>query len=89
MTMFSVLDEPLNFARYDRPLGRPRRRWDDNIKMDLQEVVGGCGDWKELAQDRDRWRALVSAVMNFRAPKNAGNFLTSFSRRTLLHGISK
>jgi len=51
-----------------RPLGRPRRRWEDNIKMDLQEVVGGCEDWMELAQDRDRWRALVSTVMNFRVP---------------------
>ena len=51
-----------------RPLGRPRRRWEDNIKMGLQEV--GCGDmdWMELAQNRDRWRALVSAVMNFRVP---------------------
>ena len=49
-----------------RPLGRPRRRWEDNIQMDLQEVGGGCGDWMELAQDRDRWRALVSTVMNFR-----------------------
>jgi hypothetical protein len=45
-----------------RPLGRPRRTWDDNIKMDLQEMEGGCGDWMELAQDRDRWRALVSKV---------------------------
>ena len=51
-----------------RPLGRPRRRWEDNIKMDLQEVGGGCGDWMELAQDRDRWRALVSTVMNFGVP---------------------
>ena len=51
-----------------RPLGRPRRRWEDNIKMDLQEVGGGCGYWMELAQDRDRWRALVSTVMNFRVP---------------------
>jgi hypothetical protein len=51
-----------------RPLGRPRRRWEDNIKMDLQEVGGGYGDWMELAHDRDRWRALVSAVMNFRFP---------------------
>ena len=49
-----------------RSLGRPRRRWDDNIKMDLQEVGSGCGDWMELAQDRDSWRALVSTVMNFR-----------------------
>ena len=50
------------------PLGRPRRRWEDNIKMDLQEV--GCGgmDWIQLAQDSDRWRALVHAVMNLRVP---------------------
>ena len=51
-----------------RPLGRPRRRWEDNIKMDLQEVGGGRGDWMELAQDRDRWRALVSTVRDFRVP---------------------
>ena len=50
------------------PLGRPRRRWEDNIKIDLQEVGRGCGDWMELAKDRDRSRALVSAVMNFRVP---------------------
>jgi len=50
-----------------RPLGRPRPRWEDNIKMDLREV-GGRGDWMELAQDRDRWRALVNTVMNFRVP---------------------
>ena len=51
-----------------RPLGRPRRRWDDNIKMYLQEV--GCGgmDWIELAQGRDRWRAHVNAIMNLRVP---------------------
>jgi len=49
-----------------RPLGRLRRRWEDNIKMDLQEIGAGCGDWMELAQDRDSWRALVSAVRNFR-----------------------
>ena len=60
-----------------RPLGRPRRRWEDNIKMDIQEVGRGCGDWMELAKDRDRWRALVSMVMNFRVPYNAGYFLTS------------
>jgi len=51
-----------------RPLGRPRRRWEDNIKMDLEEVGGGGGDWMELAQDRDRWRALVGTVKNFRFP---------------------
>jgi len=50
-----------------RPLGRPSRRWEDNIQMDLREVGGG-GDWKELAQDRDRWRALVNTVMNLRVP---------------------
>jgi hypothetical protein len=49
-----------------RPLGRPRRRWEDNIKIDLQEVGGGHGDWMELAQDRDRWRAFVGTVRNFR-----------------------
>ena len=49
------------------PLGRPIRRWGDNIKMDFQEVGGG-GDWMELAQDRDRWQALVNTVMNLRVP---------------------
>jgi len=51
-----------------RPLGRPRRRWEHNIKMDLQEVGCGVMDWIELAQGRDRWRTLVSAVMNRRDP---------------------
>ena len=55
-----------------RTLRRSRRRWEDNIKMDLQEVGGGCGDWMELAQDRDRWRALVSTAMNLRVPKMRG-----------------
>ena len=55
-----------------RPLGRSRHRWEDNINMSLQEVGGGCGDWMELAQDRDRWRALVSAVRNLRLPKMRG-----------------
>ena len=77
-----------------RPLGRPRRRWVDNIRTDLQEVGCGYMDWIGLAQDRNRWRTLVSAVMNLRVPWNAGNFLTSckpvsFSRRTLHHGVSK
>ena len=61
-----------------RPLGRPRRRWEDNIKMYLQEVGRSCGDWMELAQDMDRWRALVSTLRNLRVPKNAGSFLTSY-----------
>jgi len=51
-----------------RPLGRPRRRWVDNIRMDLQEVGSVYMDWIEQAQDRDRWRTLVSAVMNLRVP---------------------
>jgi len=76
-----------------RPLGRPRCRWEDNIKMDLQEVGGGCEDWMELAQDRDRWRTLVSMVMILRVPKMWGiPWLAaepvSFSRRTLFHGVS-
>jgi hypothetical protein len=76
-----------------RPLGRTRRRWQDNIKMDLREV--GCRgmNWIQLTQDSNRWRTLVNAVMNLRVPQNAGNFLTSckpvsFSRRTLLHAVS-
>jgi hypothetical protein len=55
-----------------RPLRRPRRTWEDNIKMDLQEVGKGCGDWTELVQDRDRWRALVSTVRNLRVTKMRG-----------------
>jgi len=76
------------------PLGRPRRRWVDNMRLDLQVV--GCRyiDWIGLAQDRDSWRTLVSAVMNLRVPRNAGNFLTSckpvsLSRRTLHLGVNK
>jgi hypothetical protein len=77
-----------------RPLGRPKHRWEDNIKMDLQEVGRGGMDWIELAQDRDRWQALVNEVMNFQVPYNVGNFLISckpvcFLRRTLFHGVSK
>jgi hypothetical protein len=51
-----------------RSLGRPRRRWEDNIKMDLQEVERGREDWMELAQDRDKWRALVGTLRKFRVP---------------------
>jgi hypothetical protein len=75
-----------------RPLGRPRRRWED-IRMDLQEVGCGGTEWIGLAQDRDRWWAIVNAVMNLQVQQNAGNFLVgckpvSFSRRTVLHGVS-
>jgi len=60
-----------------RPLGKPRRRWEDTNKMDLQKV--GCGgvDWIELAQDREKWRVLVNAIMSLRVTYDAGNFLTS------------
>jgi hypothetical protein len=51
-----------------RPMGRPRHRWEDNIKMDLQEVRYGSMDWIDLAQDRDRWRTFVNTVMKFRVP---------------------
>ena len=71
-----------------RPLGRPRRRWEDNIRMCLQKLGWGI----VLAPNRDRWRALVYEVINLRVPWNAGNFLTSwrpvnFSGRTLLQGV--
>ena len=68
---------PKNRTVYDKKKktvesDRPRRRWEDNIRMDLQEVGGSCGDWIELVQDRDRWRALVSTVRNLRVPKMRG-----------------
>jgi hypothetical protein len=71
-----------------RPLRRSRRRWEDNIEMDFQEVRCGSTDWIELAEDRDRWRALVNVVMNLRVPYNVKNFLTnlkpvSFSKRSM------
>jgi hypothetical protein len=55
-----------------KPLGRPRSIWEDNIKMDLQVVGGSCGEWMEVAEDRDRWWALVVAVRNLRVPKMRG-----------------
>jgi hypothetical protein len=55
-----------------RPLGRPRRRWVDNIRMDLGEVGWGDVDWIDLAKDRNRWRALVNSVLKLRVPRNAG-----------------
>jgi hypothetical protein len=76
------------------PLRSPRHRWVDNIKVVFQEVGCVVVDWIELAEDRDRWRAIVNAVMKFRVVYNAENFLTScepvsFSRRTLLHEVSE
>jgi hypothetical protein len=73
-----------------RPLGIPRRRWVDNIKMDLSETGWDVMEWINLAQDMEQWRALLNAVMNFRVPENAGKFLSSciigsFSRRAQLH----
>jgi hypothetical protein len=74
----------------ERALGRPRRRSMGNIKMDLREIGWDGGDWIDLAQDMDQWRALVNTVMNLRVPENGGKFLSSstiggFSRRTQLH----
>jgi hypothetical protein len=60
-----------------RSLGRTRHRWEDNIRMDLLEVRCEGMDWVDVTQDRERWRALVNAVMNLRVPPNLGNFLTS------------
>jgi hypothetical protein len=70
-----------------RPLGRPRRRWMDNIKMDLREIGWDGVDWIELAQNKEEWRALVNTVMNLRVTKNTWKFLSKctigrFSRRT-------
>jgi hypothetical protein len=76
-----------------RPLGRPRRRWEDNIRMDLREIGWGGMDWIHLAQDRDQCRALVNTVMNLQVPLNVVKFLSSWaigrsSRRTQLHTVS-
>jgi hypothetical protein len=76
-----------------RPLGRPRRRWIDNIKMDLLEIGLSVVDWIGLAQDRYRWRALVNSVMNLRVPQNAGKLPSGctscgLSSGTQLHKVS-
>jgi hypothetical protein len=60
-----------------RPLGRPVRRWEDNIKINLREIGWGGVDWIHLAQDRDQWRVLVNTVMNLRVPQNVGKLLSS------------
>jgi hypothetical protein len=76
----------------NRPLGKRRRRWVDNIKMDLSEIVCVGMDWIDIAQDRDQWRALVNTVMNLRIPENTGKCLSSctsggFSRWAQLHEV--
>jgi hypothetical protein len=76
-----------------RALGRPRRRWRDNIKMDIREIGWGGMDWNRLAQDMDKWRALVNTVMNLQILRKVGKFLSSwttsgFSLRTQFHGVS-
>ena len=70
--LFFIINTSYSCVIGERPLGRRRHRWEDNIKMDLQEVGGSRGDWMELAQDRDRWRALVGTVRNLRVPKRWG-----------------
>jgi hypothetical protein len=67
MTYFKYIDTERR-PEGRRPLGRPRRRWEDNIKIDLREIGFGDVDWIHLAQDRDRWRALVNTVMNLPVP---------------------
>jgi hypothetical protein len=57
-----------------RPLGRPRRRWEDNIRIDRREIGWGGMDWIDLAQDRDQWRAFVNTVINLRVQLNVGEF---------------
>jgi hypothetical protein len=59
-----------------RPLGRPRRRWEDNIKTDVREIGCGCMDWIRQAQDRVQWRSLVNMALNFGVPLNVGKFLS-------------
>jgi hypothetical protein len=76
-----------------RPLGRPRRRWVDNIKMDLLEIGWGGVDWIALAQDRDKWRDLVNVIMNLRVPQNAGKLsscyiIGSLSSSSQFHRVS-
>jgi hypothetical protein len=74
-----------------RILGRPRHRWEDNIKTNVREIEWGGMDWIDPAEDRDQWRALVNTVMNLRIPYNVGEFLSSCTTggflRTLLYGV--
>jgi hypothetical protein len=71
-----------------RPLGKPRRRWEDNIRMDLRETGWGGMDWIDLAKDRDQWRALVKTAMNLQVPYNIGKFLSSAQLAASQEGLS-
>jgi hypothetical protein len=76
-----------------RVLGRPRHKWEDNIKLDLENIGWDVMGWIALAQDRDQWRAVVNTVMNLRVPQNVGKFLSScttggFPRSVQFHGVS-
>jgi hypothetical protein len=73
----------------ERPLGRPRRRWEYNVKTDLREIGWGNMDWIDLAQDRNQWPALENTVTRLRVPFNVGKLSSNcgFSRRTQLHGV--
>jgi hypothetical protein len=75
-----------------RPLGRLRRRWDDNIRIGHRKVGLGVVAWKHVAQDRDQWRVIVNTIMNLRVPYKVGNLLNSWATisfsRILLHGVS-
>jgi hypothetical protein len=75
--MYDVYSVLVGKPKGKRTLGRPRRRCEFNIKIDLKEVRCERMDWIDVAQEKDRWRTLVNAVMNVRVPQNAGNFLTS------------
>jgi hypothetical protein len=77
-----------------RSLGRPRRKWVDNIKTDVRDIRWGGMDWINLTQDRDQWRALVNTAMHLGVPQNVGKFLSTctsggFSRRAQLHAVSQ
>jgi hypothetical protein len=80
-------------SQKERPIGKPKHRWVDYIKMDLREIKWSCMNWIDLAQDRDQWRTLVNTIMNLRVPLNVGKFLSScttggFSRKAHPHGVA-
>jgi hypothetical protein len=91
--MRNVYKSLVGYPERDRPLARPKSKWEGNIKMHLREIGVAGVDWIHMAQDRDRWRALVNTVMNLRVPYREGALCLAertirFSIRTLLHGVS-